>query len=327
MQSPGVQFNVIDASAYLPASAIGVVGMVGTASKGPMETRTLITDEGTLIATFGPPISGGTTHYGLLAAIQYLRWGRALWYVRVGTYAEYAQKTLFFGISDVVTLRALTRGTWGNSISIVVSSGYVSGTKKIVVKYSGTVVETYDNLKMTPSSDINYYVTRMSGSAYVACLYPSTSSGLDNGTYTLTGGDDGATATKEEVIGTRVDQTYTGLQLFRDPLQVEVDMLACPGRSEREIVLAGFTVAEDRGDCIYLPDAPDELTRDDVVDWHNGTYTGGTNPPLSPLSTSFGALYYPWAQVYDGYSNTDVWVPPSGIAAGIMAYSQEVSYL
>ena len=73
--SPGVYSREVNYSLYVPQLAQSILGMVGTASKGPTDEVTLITDEATLIDTFGRP-SGD--HLGLYAAIRYLRHGKQL---------------------------------------------------------------------------------------------------------------------------------------------------------------------------------------------------------------------------------------------------------
>ena len=41
------------------------------------------------------------------------------------------------------------------------------------------------------------------------------------------------------------------------------------------------------------------------------------------MNSSYGAAYYPWVKIHDVESTRDVWVPPSVIALGVMAYTEE----
>lgn len=79
--SPGVYTREIDLSLYVPALSTTIVGMVGVTSKGPTQTRTLITNQQQFIDTFGEPDS--TIGFEAYAALQYLRRGRNLWFVRI----------------------------------------------------------------------------------------------------------------------------------------------------------------------------------------------------------------------------------------------------
>lgn len=78
--SPGVRWKEIDLSHYTPALSTTSVGLVGTATKGPINKRRLIGNLEQLIQVFGYP---SPSHPGLYAAQEYLREGNQLWYVRV----------------------------------------------------------------------------------------------------------------------------------------------------------------------------------------------------------------------------------------------------
>lgn len=79
--SPGVYTREIDLSLYVPALSTTIVGMVGVTTKGPTQERTYITNQQQFIDTFGEPDS--SVGYESYAALQYLRRGRQLWFVRV----------------------------------------------------------------------------------------------------------------------------------------------------------------------------------------------------------------------------------------------------
>ena len=53
--SPGVYTIEKDISDYTPSINSSVVGIVGFASKGPVNQATLITDQNKLVTTFGAP--------------------------------------------------------------------------------------------------------------------------------------------------------------------------------------------------------------------------------------------------------------------------------
>ena len=48
--SPGLYTREIDASQYVPEISTSILGMIGTASKGPTDEVTLITNEAQLVA-------------------------------------------------------------------------------------------------------------------------------------------------------------------------------------------------------------------------------------------------------------------------------------
>lgn len=90
--APGVYVREIDLSLYVPSLSTTIVGMVGRATKGPVNERIYVTNQQQFIDTFGNPDS--TIGFESYAALQYLRRGRQLWYVRiVGPSAAAAEQT------------------------------------------------------------------------------------------------------------------------------------------------------------------------------------------------------------------------------------------
>lgn len=335
--SPGVYSREVDFSLYVPQLAQSIFGVVGTASKGPTDEITLITDEATLIETFGRPASD---HLGLYCAIRYLRKGKQLKFVRVAHYDASATNVIpnSGGSVTAVTVTAVSSGSWGNNISLIVSNG--SGvdpatgdaTYKITVRESGATVEVFDLLLIGDSytSQDNYISTRINGvSDYisVAPVSGQTSMEVSSTAITLAGGDDGAPATVSDYIGTAAQSSSipaTGLQLFTDAENVDVNILAVPDISHRTIISELISICEARKDSIALIDVPYGKSVQQAVAWANGL-GGGATDPTAAINSSYAAIYYPWVQVYDGYNDANTWIPPSGHAAGAMAYTDNVA--
>ena len=331
--SPGVYTTETDFSLYAPALSTSIFGVVGTAAKGPTDEVTLITDEASLINTFGNP---SALHFAMYAGIRYLRYGRQLKFVRVAQYDVTAEiemqgATLAGGaLGDVGTVQAATSGRHGNLLQVIVAaSTYYSGAYKFTVVYDGNLVETYDNMLTgaVNTGSANFWVTRLAnGSAWV--VVDSTS--LDNtrpflgvGTYTLVSGDDGAPATTADIVGSVGSPPTvpaTGLQLFRNPETMDVNLLAVPGNPTAAVIAELISICEARGDAMCLIDPPEGKTVQGVADWHNGV-GGGAGEPTVALNSSYAALTWPWVQVFDAWSNANLWVPPSGHVAGAIAYT------
>ena len=97
--SPGVYTREIDLSLYVPALSTTIVGMVGISSKGPTNVRTYVSNQQEMINVFGNPDS--TIGYEVYAALQYLRRGRQLWFVRVvGAAAASSVATFSFDTAE-----------------------------------------------------------------------------------------------------------------------------------------------------------------------------------------------------------------------------------
>jgi uncharacterized protein len=321
--SPGVYSTEVDFSLYAPRLASTICAMVGSSSKGPTDERTLITDEGTLIETFGPP---STDHPSLYAAQQYLKSGRNLWFVRVANYDSTASGALKSGVNNAVSMQASSSGSWGDNLKVIVADSVGAGYQ-IRITYNNVVVEKKDGVLVgnANAGDQRYIETQFATSLYVVFNDSGTYTTLTPGTYSLAGGLDGSPASESDIIGTTVGNTSTGLQLFRNDEAVDINMILAPGRWERSIVNELADIAEARGDCMAIVDPPQGLTVQQVVDWHNGQLTGNPDYLTAAINSSYAALYWAWLQVYDSFNDQEVWTAPSGVAARIWAYSDGVS--
>lgn len=78
--SPGVYVIEQDFSLYLPNLSTTILGMVGTAQKGPLNEAVQITSAIEFVQTFGEP---SPSMFGPYAALQFLQEGQAMYYCRV----------------------------------------------------------------------------------------------------------------------------------------------------------------------------------------------------------------------------------------------------
>jgi len=329
--SPGVYSRELDLSLYVPQLAQSILGLVTTASKGPTNEITLITDENALISTFGIP---SAEHLGIYAAIMYLRRGRQLKVIRVADYDQTAEGVIRNDgdTADAVAMSALSTGSWGNNTSVVVSAGTDAGTYRITVLYNGGTTEVYDLLKVGAANvnDSNYIETRINGvSEFISVIADSaqTTLAVSSVAVSLAGGDDGAPADPSDYVGVAGAPPAipsTGLQLFANPETIDLNLVAVPGITDRSVVSALLTLAENRKDVIALIDVPYGKSVQQAVAWTNGT-GGGASDPTAALNSSYAAAFYPWVQIYDGYNDADVWIPPTGVVAGGMAYTDQVA--
>lgn len=323
--SPGVYSQIWDFSNYVPRLASTICAMVGSASRGATDERTLITDAGTLTETFGPPSSD---HPAIYAAQQYLKSGRQLWFVRVANYDATATGAIRDSgdVANAVSISAASSGSWGDDVSVVVSAATGTGYD-IQVKYNGVPVEIKRGVLVgtANASDQRYIETQFANSLYVAFTDSGTYTALDVGTYTLSGGDDGTSVSDSDIIGTTVGNTSTGLQLFTDQDSIDINMILAPGRWQKAVVNELLSIAEARGDTMAIVDPPQGLTVQQVVDWHNGSLTGNSDYLTAAINSWYGALYWAWLEIFDSYNDVDVFVPPSGVAARVWAYSDSVS--
>lgn len=237
-----------------------------------------------------------------------------------------------------------TKGSHSSDIKVRVSaSSALTGTKKLEVLYRNVVVESYDKLYKgtVVSGGYEMLTTINSGQTgvYDASEYITASdlntSGEDpsNGSYTLAAGDDGDNWVAGTVVGTISGTTRTGMQIFRDPEQIYVNILATPGVSYAAVIAEGLDICESRNDCLYIADAPYGLSPADAVKWHNGDASvtatvdqeSRTETNSTQFNSSYGALYYPFVQVFDKWNEQNIWIPPSALVLRTIAYTDEVA--
>lgn len=135
----------------------------------------------------------------------------------------------------------------------------------------------------------------------------------------LAGGGDGtASIAVDDFKGSAKEKT--GLYAF-DEID-EINNLCIPdmhgivtsGATAQEdtiaLVKAGLSYCENRGDVFFIADAPDEtITSLSVKDFK-----------MTNFNSSFGAMYYPWIQVFDPMiPGAKKFTPPCGAIAGVFA--------
>ena len=324
MLSPSVLTRELDYTTYVAHVSTSVLGLVGGATKGEFNKATFISSPEDFIRRFGIPTPDSLSTY---AALQYLAEGNQLWYVRVGDGDQEASSvTVNDGAGaelgeDVLTFTALSPGTWGDNLHVVISN--VSGISfRLVVGQNSTPVESYDC--SLDSDSENYVESVLDASRFITAtdLLDGEGTTVLAGTYTLAGGNDGLdTLSLSDIEGVEGE----GLQLFKNVEEIDINILAVPGLSSTGTVAnAIISICESRGDCFGLIDPPMGLDAQEVVAWHNGEGSGEDDPGAA-LNSSYAAAYYPWLQINDPYYNTTRWVPPSGFVAAQFAYNDRVA--
>jgi len=329
--SPGVYVLERDISLYAPELAMSIFGLVTTASKGPVNELTLVTDVGTLEAIFGPP---NLIHQGIYAAMKYLSTGRRLWVVRVTNYDVTAGDiTIRNGAEAVDTLvvRPTSSGSWFNDVSILTRASAVAGRYNLSVLLDGLVIEKFENLLLgtAHTADPNYITTRINGVSPTVTveILDATQTTLEVDTFVFAGGEDGAPVDDADIIGSIGDPPTipsTGLCLFENPETLDLNLLAVPGVTSTNVINKIISVCETRGDCLAILAVPFGKTVQGAVNWHNGT-GGGVDDPAAALNTSYAALYYPWLQIYDSLKDQLLWVSPEGHVASVIAHTDYVA--
>ena len=219
-----------------------------------------------------------------------------------------------------VKLAGYYKGTYGDNMEVFVtaSAGEPGSKVDIEVRESGVQVEKWFEVGyMTAATDL-------ADSEYVVPTVTANRGGIPaDADVDFAGGDDGESGI---VDADYIGGVGEGLQLFASAESERVDVLAIPGEYSQAIGDALIALAENRRNCIVLLDPPPWATVDtaqEVVQWSNGT---GSLGRTTPLSTSYGACYWPWVKVYDEYHGAYRWTAPSGHIAAVFAYNDRIAY-
>jgi phage tail sheath protein FI len=183
--SPGVYWREIDRSQYIQALSTTQFGMVSTAPKGPMNSPTLITSPSQFLATFGTP---SKNHIGMYAALEYLKAGSQLFFVRVESKdnpASLASTSFVDILGNVVPLEAKDTGSYYNGYRVEFTHNFLRTIFKEVSDEVYTIPEEHYDLAtlkvyLTDAANSKKYVVSydLNKKEFVLADNPELSAGL-----------------------------------------------------------------------------------------------------------------------------------------------------
>ena len=110
------------------------------------------------------------------------------------------------------------------------------------------------------------------------------------------------------------------IDLVANPDEIDINMLVLPGTDKigtPKIYSKALTAVEDRADTFFVFDTGDETkTIADVIS-ADGVQT---------VDSNYAATYYPWVQIFDDENAKQVWVPPSVVVPGVIAFTDKVAH-
>jgi uncharacterized protein len=135
------------------------------------------------------------------------------------------------------------------------------------------------------------------------------------GTNILAGNTQGLDCTSATSAGTVAMRK--GINAVSNPDEFDINMIVLPGMLNRlhsSVTTFAKDMCEDRQDCFYVMDAgakPDSIST--VVN------------SLSSFDSNYVATYHPWVKILDTDKNKPVWVPPSVVLPGVIAFNDAVA--
>ena len=109
------------------------------------------------------------------------------------------------------------------------------------------------------------------------------------------------------------------LSLISNQDEYDLNLLLTPGITQQlhpAVISKGIELCEDRSDVFYIFDLA-RLTETNI-----NTLTD----LVLGIDTNYAATYHPWVKILNSDNNQTMWVPPSVLMAGVIAYNDKVSY-
>lgn len=297
--APSIQGAATSVGAFVIRSERGVPGAVRR-----------ITSPGQFRDLFGGIVDGA---FGAFVVQGFLDNGGSTAYVtRVADDATAAASTVTLGTELTITAgyRGVEDpGVWGDNLEVAVqANSVVAGAYDLVVRYRGAVVETWEKLTLdppaggptrNPESVINDPIT---GSKYITVDVPDGTT-TDPATAAFTALADGA---DDGLSGAGLEAALAGAFSGFDPYDVQ--LVSCPESTAPDVVTAGLTYCENRGDCLFIGATPPGIDSD-AARTYGQQFQG---------NKIYGALYYPWIQILDPRGGR-ITIPPTGHVMGVYA--------
>ena len=108
------------------------------------------------------------------------------------------------------------------------------------------------------------------------------------------------------------------INAISNPDEFDINMLVTPGivhGLHSKITNHAISKMESRGDAFYVLDCTK----------YGDTIATATSA-VSALDSNYAATYYPWVKIVDRNTSLPVWVPPSVVLPGIIAFTDKVAH-
>ena len=240
-----------------------------------------------------------------------------------------------------VTITADTAGIAGNNITLTDSDGdpiatiagsspaNLSGGADADKSYAKSVADTASMKTLRPLLEVvdGFRAPMVGGSEGVSIIEADPFNNR-----VLKGEHANATTdatTRKNYAYASVDRA---IELVRDAEMVEHNLAVMPGITVPGLTTKLIRDCESRADSLAIIDLPDVYVPPFEKECENfeARMPSAGKPEKAAkslsdrqLNSSYGATYYPWVKIKDEVYNRDVWVPPSVVALGVMAFTEE----
>lgn len=206
---PDLYVQIVPPSVYLlNGLPTNIAGIVGTASWGPVNSPTIASAMSDYASQFGP-IMPRKYDMGTAVAAAVLQGANNFRCVRVTDGTDTAANTTIQ--TNCLTATARYTGSQGNGLQFIISTGSQANTWRVTIVLSGIVPEQFDNLAAGVSGNavwqaiataVNSGINGLRGPSNLMVLSAGSGTAApQTGTYSLSGGTDGANISSGNLLG------------------------------------------------------------------------------------------------------------------------------
>lgn len=306
--TPDVSIREASPAPSIRASAIGVVGVVGQAIRGPVGVPTVVNSLSQFNSLFGGYLAAQGTE-GYMFVYNLFRSGASnVRFVRV-TDGNHTTATAAVSGS---TFRLLSPGSWGNAATLTVTQNSITGFVDLVFKY-GSEVYSYNAVTFTDSSSPSYIKTVLDNASESDNFAEITVVGGSNpasGVYSFAGGSNGtvqgSALLDSAYIGVNDNNGLTGLVALE--ANEEVEIIVC-SRANDVISNAlkahvGLSTVSPRI-CVTAPAL--------------GTVPTTIVGLMASFNDDRSIMTYPFQQIINPFNNKKEYHNPTSFYAGVMS--------
>jgi hypothetical protein len=298
---------------YVNGVATNILGLVGTAAWGPVNSPTIVGDIKQYVSTFGN-IQPRKYDMGTAAWAAILNGANNMRCVRVTDGTDTAAIATI-GTTGI-TIASKYTGSLGNGISALIAPGSASGTWRVTVTLPGLVPEVFDNIApgltgnavwLAMATAINNGISGLRGPSQIAVANAGAATASPTPTTAnLSGGTDGATGVGAAQLLGSDGITRSGMYAFR-ATGASVAMLADCDASTSWATQVAFGLSEGTYMIMVTP-AGDTIS---VAAATKGT--AGIDSYAAKL------LFGDWIYFNDTVNGQIRLISPQGFVAGILS--------
>ena len=212
-------------------------------------------------------------------------------------------------------------------IEDVINTGLADATSEVIqgsLMLQGTDVDPDPLTYFTEQAALLFGINNITGTSNGVAVTCSGARFIKavEGTYDFTGGDNGVSNDDDvnatTLIGDPTVNPKTGIYALDDD-NLNISIALVPGMNNQSLQNALITLAEDSQNFVALVSPPygSVDTVQQAIDWSNGKSETRT----TSINNSYAAMYWPWVQVFNVFTETDQWFDPAIYAARQMCFT------